>query len=145
VIDEKVRVFEFGRKMKSMQSFEFVITDVSGERVGGISRKGISYVNIEDASGNKVGSLKFGKLIADDGNILATAKSSGLSKIRILDETGTDMATINYKWNGIVKTLLTSADKYLILFADGLDPVRKSSVLAMCIALDYISDLLISE
>ncbi len=101
----------FGRKMKNMQSFEFVITDASGKRVGGISRKGMSFISVEDASGNIVGRLKFGKLVADDGRVIATAKAGGLTKTRILDEDGTEMATINYKWNGVVKTLLTSADK----------------------------------
>ncbi len=129
----------FGKKMKSIQSFEFVISDASGKRVGGISRKGSLYTSIEDASGNLIGRMKFGKLIADDGRILAIAKTSGLSKIRILDENGTEMATINYKWNGVVKTLIASADKYLILFANDLDPIKKSNVLAMCIAFDFIS------
>lgn len=129
----------FGRKMKNMQSFEFVITDASGKRVGGISRKGMSFISVEDASGNIVGRLKFGKLVADDGRVLATAKAGGLTKTRILDEDGTEMATINYKWNGVVKTLLTSADKYLLLFANGLDPVKKANVLAICIAFDFVS------
>lgn len=129
----------FGRKMKNMQSFEFVITDASGKRVGGISRKGMSFISVEDASGNIVGRLKFGKLVADDGRVIATAKAGGLTKTRILDEDGTEMATINYKWNGVVKTLLTSADKYLLLFANDLDPVKKANVLAICIAFDFVS------
>ena len=49
------------------------------------------------------------------------------------------MATINHKRNGVVKTLLTSADKYLILFANDLDPVKKANVLAICIAFEFVS------
>lgn len=129
----------FGRKMKNMQSFEFEITDASGKRVGGISRKGMALISVEDASGNTVGKLKFGKLIDDNGTVLATAKAGGLTKTRILDENNEEMATINYKWNGVVKTLLTSADKYLVLFANDLDPVKKANVLAICIAFDFVS------
>ena len=49
--------------IKDMQSMEFVITDASGNRVGGISRRGMSFISIEDSSGNSMGRLKFGKLV----------------------------------------------------------------------------------
>ena len=128
-----------GSKMKAMQNIEIVITDASGSRVGGISRKGISYIAIEDAAGNVIGHLKFGKIVTDDGRVLATAKTKSLSKTSILDENGAEMAMIDHKWNG-VKSLLTSADKYAVLFANDLDPAKKSNVLAICIAFDFVTD-----
>ena len=128
-----------GSKMKAMQNIEIVITDASGSRVGGISRKGISFIAIEDAAGNVIGHLKFGKIVTDDGRVLATAKTKSLSKTSILDENGAEMAMIDHKWNG-VKSLLTSADKYAVLFANDLDSAKKSNVLAICIAFDFVTD-----
>lgn len=129
-----------GRKMRAMQSMEFVITDASGKRVGGISRRGMSFISIEDASGNSVGRLKFGKLVTEDGRTLASTKAKGLTKISVLDENGEEIATIDHKWNGVVKSLLTSADKYLLLFASDLDPAKKAGVLAISIAFDFVTD-----
>ena len=129
-----------GKNVKSMQGFTVVIYDGSGVRVGGVSRKGMGYVNVEDAAGNSIGSMKRGKLVTESGEVLASLKTAGLSKFNILSPDGQIMGSLNRKWNGLVKTALTWADKYLVIFEPGTSASQRAMILALCIGFDMITE-----
>lgn len=129
-----------GKNMKSLQSFTLVIYDGSGTRVGGVSRKGMGYVNIEDASGNTIGVMKRGKLVTESGEVLASVKSAGLSKLNILGPDGQVIGSLNRKWNGLIKTALTWVDKYLVVFEPGTSAAQRTMVLGLCMGFEMLTD-----
>ena len=129
-----------GKKMKSMQSFTVVIYDGNGARVGGVSRRGMGYVSIEDAMANSIGIMKRGKLVTESGEVLASIKMAGLSKTNVLGADGQVIGSLNQKWNGLVKTALTSADKYLVIFEPGTSVSQRAMILALCIGFDMITE-----
>ena len=129
-----------GKNMKSIQSFTLVIYDGSGARVGGVSRKGMGYVNIEDAAGNSIGIMKRGKLVTESGEVLASIKTASLSKLNILGPDGQVIGSLNRKWNGLVKTALTWADKYLVIFEPGTSASQRTMVLGLCMGFEMLTD-----
>ena len=129
-----------GKNMKSVQSFTLVIYDGSGARVGGVSRKGMGYVNIEDAAGNSIGIMKRGKLVTESGEVLASVKTASLSKLNILGPDGQVIGSLNRKWNGLVKTALTWADKYLVIFEPGTSASQRAMVLGLCMGFEMLTD-----
>lgn len=129
-----------GKKMKSMQSFTVVIYDGNGARVGGVSRKGMGFVSIEDAMGNSIGTMKLGKLVTESGELLASIKMAGLSKTNVFGADGQVIGSLNQKWNGLVKTALTSSDKYLVIFEPGTSASQRAMILALCIGFDMITE-----
>ena len=129
-----------GKNMKSLQSFTLVIYDGSGTRGGGVSRKGMGYVNIEDAAGNTIGVMKRGKLVTESGEVLASVKSAGLSKLNILGPDGQVIGSLNRKWNGLIKTALTWVDKYLVVFEPGTSAAQRTMVLGLCMGFEMLTD-----
>ena len=128
----------FGRKMRGMQSASFSICDANNQCVGGLSRKGLGLIDISDANGNIIGTLKRGHLVTPNGQVIASLKVAGLTTKNIVDETGQVVACFQKKWNGIAKEVFTSADKYLVSFTPGLNNNMKIIALSMCIALDFL-------
>ena len=129
-----------GKNMKSLQGFTLVIYDGTGTRVGGVSRKGMGYVNIEDAAGNSFGIMKRGKLVTESGEVLASVKTASLSKMNILSPDGQVMGSLNRKWNGLVKTALTFADKYLVVFEPGTTVEQRTIVLGLVMGFEMLTD-----
>ena len=65
---------------------------------------------------------------------------AGLSKTNVLGADGQVIGSLNQKWNGLVKTALTSADKYLVIFESGTSVSQRAMILALCIGFDMITE-----
>ncbi|GEM55636.1 scramblase [Flavobacterium branchiophilum] len=147
----------FGQKMlqliinKAMMPFELEITDNQGQIVASISRGWtfwMSKIMIKNQQGNEIGMIKQKfklfkpKFMITDLQDTLIAEISGDWKaweFNITDPNNENIGSISKKWNGMVKELFTSADKYKVEINPNLNHLdHKVAIIASAITIDMV-------
>ena len=81
--------------------------------------------------------LSKGVLIDAAGNKLGKVKSnlSLMTSLGVLDPAGREIGKISKKWNGVMKTMFSTADKYFVSTEHGIS--REQKILVLGTALIY--------
>jgi uncharacterized protein YxjI len=122
--DQNVRVVELTRPRKIMKS-TVVVKDGNGADVGSIVQRnmiGKIRFGLEDAQGAEVGSLN--------------AENWRAWNFSIRDAAGAEVARITKTWEGLAKTLFTTADDYLLEVSGTPAPVLRTLILACAAGVD---------
>lgn len=129
-----------GRGIGNLQSIEYTVTDALGTPVFTISKKGISPAEIFDSNGNFLAKLATGNLVNAAGQKIAAVKMGfGMErKLTVLDPAGNLLGFVSKKWNGIVRTVFTSADKYYISMTPGTNDYQRILVFAAALIYEMI-------
>lgn len=102
-----------------------VVSNASGTQIGMIKQKNmIGKINFAllDASGSEVGQIK--------------AENWRAWNFRIEDSAGTEVARITKTWEGLAKTLFTTADNYVVQIHQRLSDPLRSLVVASALSVD---------
>jgi uncharacterized protein YxjI len=111
------------RPRKVMKS-RFVVTDGAGRELGQIVQKNV-FGKIRfgfDISGQEVGSLN--------------AENWRAWNFNVLDAGGNEVARIKKTWEGLAKTMFTTADNYVVQIPRPLDEPLRSLVIASALSVD---------
>jgi uncharacterized protein YxjI len=122
--DENVRVVELTRPRKIMKS-TVLVKDGVGAEVGRIVQRnmvGKIRFGLEDGQGAEVGSIN--------------AENWRAWNFSIKDATGVEVARITKTWEGLAKTLFTTADDYLLEVSGSPGPVLRTLILASAAGVD---------
>ncbi|WP_394344105.1 LURP-one-related/scramblase family protein [Aureibaculum algae] len=136
---------------KSMLPFQLEIKDTSGNLQTTISRGWtffMSTIVIDDAKGKTIGSIKQKfklfkptfKIVNTSGQILAVINGDWKAwNFQIKDGYDKPIGTISKKWNGAMKEIFTSADKYNVDFnSNYTDITNKMAILSSAITIDMV-------
>ena len=137
---------------KAMLPFKFDIVNANGTLEASITRGWtfwMTKINILDASGNLVGKIRQKFAFLKATFIIETADGQEIARIvgdwkawnfSITDTTGTEIGTISKKWNGVMKEVFTSADKYIVdlIPAYNNSASQKMAVLTAAITIDMV-------
>lgn len=137
---------------KAMLPFKFDIVNANGAVEASITRGWtfwMTKINILDASGNLVGKIRQKFAFLKATFIIETADGQEIARIvgdwkawnfSITDTTGTEIGTISKKWNGVMKEVFTSADKYIVdlIPAYNNSAIQKMAVLTAAITIDMV-------
>ncbi|MDN3617948.1 phospholipid scramblase-related protein [Polaribacter undariae] len=136
---------------KTMLPFHLEINDASGNLQASISRGWtffMSTIRIDDAKGNTIGSIKQKfKLLKPTFKIYNKSEElvaviTGDMKawnFQINDASDKEIGIITKKWNGALKEIFTTADKYKVdLNASFTDEFNKKVILSSAITIDMV-------
>ena len=118
------KVVELTRPAKFLKS-TVVVRDASGAEAGKIVQKnaiGKIRFSLEDAQGNGIGSIN--------------AENWRAWNFSIKDAAGTEVARITKTWEGLAKTLFTTADDYLLEVSGAPDLTLRRLILASAAGVD---------
>jgi uncharacterized protein YxjI len=118
------RVVELTRPRKIMKS-TVLVKDGSGAEVGRIVQRnmvGKIRFGLEDAAGTEIGSIN--------------AENWRAWNFSIKDASGTEVARITKTWEGLAKTLFTTADDYLLEVSGAPDATLRRLILASAAGVD---------
>jgi uncharacterized protein YxjI len=118
------RVVELTRPRKIMKS-TVLVKDGTGAEVGRIVQRnmvGKIRFGLEDAAGNEIGSVN--------------AENWRAWNFSIKDAAGTEVARITKTWEGLAKTLFTTADDYLLEVSGAPDLTLRRMILASAAGVD---------
>ncbi len=124
------------------------ITDVSGAVVLGLTRPGKifkSKVIVSDSNGNEigrivqqnmVGKIRFG--LEAHGQTLGAIKAENWRawNFRIEDAAGNEIARVTKTWEGLAKTMFTTADNYVLQISQRASEPLNSLVVASALSID---------
>ena len=119
-----LRVVELTRPRKIMKS-TVLVKDGTGAEVGRIVQRnmvGKIRFGLEDAAGNEIGSVN--------------AENWRAWNFSIKDAAGTEVARITKTWEGLAKTLFTTADDYLLEVSGAPDLTLRRMILASAAGVD---------
>jgi uncharacterized protein YxjI len=103
---------------------KFEVTNGSGQVIGNIVQE------------NMVGKIRFGLLVGDQRLGSINAENWRAWNFNIQDAAGAEVARITKTWEGLAKTLFTTADNYVVQISPELrDPLR-SLVVASALSVD---------
>lgn len=146
------KVLRFVSSLDQFMTHHLEVVDAAGSVVLRLTRPAKllkSKVEVSDGAGapvgrivqlNAIGKIRFG-LEGPDGNQVGTLNGENWRawNFNIQDVGGREVARITKKWEGVAKTLFTTADNYVVHIEEGLDdPLRLlsyASVLAVDTAL----------
>lgn len=137
---------------KSILPYKFDIVNVNGTVEATVQRGWTFWMtktNILDASGNLVGKVRQKFAFLNATFIIETTEGQEIARIVgdwkawnfvITDNTGTEIGSITKKWNGVMKEVFTSADKYIVdlIPAYNNDSTQKMIVLTTAITIDMV-------
>ncbi|MGQ0824864.1 MAG: LURP-one-related/scramblase family protein [Actinomycetota bacterium] len=111
------------RPRKFMKS-KFAITRPDGSAVGDVAQK------------NMMGKIRFS--LSANGQELGTLNAENWRawNFNIKDAGGTEIARINKTWEGLAKTMFTTADNYVVQFHQPLEDPLRSLVVAAALCVD---------
>jgi uncharacterized protein YxjI len=104
-----------------------------------------SRVIVQDGGGNEVGQIvqqnAIGKIrfaLESDGHTWGSIKAENWRawNFNIQDHTGTEVARITKSWEGLAKTLFTTADNYVVQIHTPLEDPLRSLVVAAAVGVD---------
>lgn len=104
-----------------------------------------SRVIVEDASGREVGALVqqnvFGKIrfdITAGGTSIGSLNAQNWRAwdFHLQDAAGMDVATVKKTWEGLAKTMFTTADNYVVKFVRPVDDPLRTLVVAAALTID---------
>jgi uncharacterized protein YxjI len=144
---------KFARFVTSVDQFlthTLAVYDASGSKVVELTRPAKifkSTVVVNDGTGNEVGKIVQQNMVGKIHFGLRDAKGTELGAIRaenwrawnfsIQDPSGTEVARITKTWEGLAKTLFTTADDYLLeVSAPQLAPAMRQLILASAAGVD---------
>lgn len=128
-----------GKKTASMQKAHLHVKDINEHLIFSIKRDGITKpVQILDPRGNVVASLKSGTYVTPGGEKICKTKFKLIGLMTVQDMNGRELGNIFKKWNGITKTVLTTADKYMIKIAPDVSGQKKVCVLGAALIYEMI-------
>ncbi len=116
-------VMRLTRPRKIFKS-KILVTDANGSEIGGISQE------------NMIGKINFG--LHAGGNRLGAIKAENWRawNFRIEDAGGEEIARITKTWEGIAKTLFTTADNYVVQIHRPIEQPLLSIVIAAAVSID---------
>jgi uncharacterized protein YxjI len=118
------KVLTVTRPRKFMKS-TLLVDDASGQNVGSIVQR------------NVVGKIRFGLLDTHGGDLgEIRAENWRAWDFAIVDTTGNEVGRITKTWEGLAKTLFTTADNYLIELSDVLSGPARVLAFASGVAVD---------
>jgi len=137
---------------KAMLPFKFDIVNANGSVEASITRGWtfwMTKINILDHSGQLVGKIRQKFAFLKATFIIETADGQEIARIvgdwkawnfSITDTTGTEIGTISKKWNGVMKEVFTTADKYIVdlIPAYNNSASQKMAVLTAAITIDMV-------
>jgi len=118
------RVVELTRPAKVFKS-KLMVKDDTGNQVGKILQRnmiGKIRFSLEDAQGQSIGSIN--------------AENWRAWNFSILDAFGQEVARITKTWEGLAKTILTTADNYLLEVSGNTSPTLRKLILASAAGVD---------
>ncbi len=137
--------------LKKMMPFTLEIMDTNGVIQATISRGWTMFMSkivITDANGVEIGKIqqKFKlfkpRFIITDSQEQTIAEINGDWKawdFTITDPNAMPIGTISKKWNGAVKEIFTSADKYVVSIAGSVhEDTRKMAIVSTAITIDMV-------
>ena len=103
---------------------KFKLTMPDGTPIGEIAQK------------NALGKIKF--VLRADGNDVGMIKAENWRawNFHILDGAGTEVGRITKTWEGLAKTIFTTADNYMVQFDHTLEDPLRSLVIAAALCID---------
>lgn len=136
---------------KNMLPFQLEIKDSSGNLQASISRGWtffMSTIIINDSKGNHIGSIKQKfklfkptfKIYGKSEQIIAVITGDWKAwNFQINDSYDKEIGTISKKWNGAMKEIFTTADKYNVNLNSGFtDSSNKIAILSGAITIDMV-------
>ena len=136
---------------KNMLPFQLEIKDKSGNLQTSISRGWtffMSTILIDDSKGNNIGSIKQKfklfkptfKIYNKTEQLVAVITGDWKAwNFKINDSSEKQIGTINKKWNGAMKEIFTTADKYNVDLNSGYTDVsNKMAILSSAITIDMV-------
>jgi uncharacterized protein YxjI len=143
---------KFARVVSSLDQFmthELSVYDADGTKVFGVVRPRKimkSTVQVTDSTGNAVGEIRQKNMIGKINFGLFDASGQEIGEIRaenwrawnfsLVDVTGTEVARITKTWEGLAKTLFTTADDYLLDITGHVSGPLRTLVFASAVAVD---------
>ena len=127
-----------GKGISGLQAVTYEILDSRDTLQFLVAKKGgIGTASIFDADGSMMAELSKGVLINAAGNKLGKVKSSLSLKtnLSVLDPAEREIGKISKKWNGVMKTMFSTADKYFVSTEHGIS--REQKILVLGTALIY--------
>ena len=124
VDDSGARVLELTRPRKIMRS-TVIVKDGGGAEVGRIAQRNVVgkiRFGLEDTQGVEVGTIN--------------AENWRAWNFSIKDHAGTEVARITKTWEGLAKTLFTTADDYLLQVSAPTTPVLRQLILGSAAGVD---------
>ena len=136
---------------KNMLPFQLEIKDAKGNLQTSISRGWtffMSTILIDDSNGNNIGSIKQKfklfkptfKIYDKSEQLVAVITGDWKAwNFQIKDSNDKQIGTINKKWNGAMKEIFTTADKYNVdLNSEYTDVSNKMAILSSAITIDMV-------
>ncbi len=118
------KVLELTRPRKVMKS-RLIVQDGNGTEVGEIRQQNVFgkiRFGLHDTAGNKVGEIQ--------------AENWRAWNFAIVDATGAEVGRITKTWEGLAKTLFTTADDYLLDLSPGLTGALRVLAFASAVGVD---------
>jgi uncharacterized protein YxjI len=124
------------------------VVDMDGQVVLALTRPAKlvkSRVIVQDATGAEIGRIvqqnAIGKIrfaLESDGHVLGSINAENWRawNFNIQDHTGTEVARITKTWEGLAKTMFTTADNYVVQIHRPLQEPLRSLVVAAALAVD---------
>ncbi|MDR1439780.1 MAG: hypothetical protein LBJ10_07150 [Clostridiales bacterium] len=143
-----------GSSMKALQAFKLDIKDLNGAILAGVERRGMSSglrgireINIYDGTGRSIGAIKtLFSMLKPKMEIMSPA-GEAIGRIQgdwkgwnftIADASGAEIGTVSKKWNGAMKELFTTADKYRVSLSPRAVGVYRVAIVAAAITIDMV-------
>ena len=127
-----------GKGVSGLQAVTYQVLDMSERLQFSVAKKGgIGTASIFDSEGRMIAELVKGVLKDETGRKLGSIKNnlSLKAKLNVLDPEGKELALISEKWNGVMKEVFSTADKYFVSMAPEIS--REQKILALGSALIY--------
>jgi uncharacterized protein YxjI len=103
---------------------KFEVTNPAGQVIGGIVQE------------NMLGKIHFGLFVEGQRLGSINAENWRAWNFNIQDEQGTEVARITKTWEGLAKTLFTTADNYVVQISPSLQDPLRSLVVASALSID---------
>jgi len=118
------RVVELTRPAKIMKS-TVIVKDGTGAEMGRIAQQ------------NMIGKIRFGLVDASGGEVGSiNAENWRAWNFSIRDAGGNEVARVTKTWEGLAKTLFTTADDYLLEVSGPTSPILRMLILASAAGVD---------
>ena len=109
---------------KKLMKSRVVVSDATGNEVGQIIQQ------------NMVGKIRFGLEVGGASIGSLNGENWRAWNFNIQDDAGTEVARITKTWEGLAKTMFTTADNYVLQIHRPLDEPLRSLVVASAVSVD---------
>ena len=140
-----------GSGAKAVQSFQLDIKDINGNTLASVQRgglgSGIRTINILDGGGSTLGTIKIvfsmwapkQEILSPSGEVIGRIQGDWKGwNFEIKDVRDNVFGTINKKWNGAMKEIFTTADKYLVTISEDVEKLYRIAIVATAITIDMV-------